>query len=173
MISLAVSGQAGSWTELARGCHMAARRRPVPWNLHPQGLDLGTTCSCAAASCPICSGPLIFCGTRVVAISDVYVARDEECGCQHIMGEVRNRSASARPPLLNQGIIRGRRLPLARFFPSLSCSLDPNPLGSRPSPYQIRVLIFLCRHSIHPDPDQDGSEGATVEGFNPLFSANQ
>jgi hypothetical protein len=67
-------------------------------------------------------------------------------------------------PLLNRGTVRGRGSPVACFFPSLSHLLAPNPLGLKPLSYRIRVPNFLHRHSTHPDPDQDGSEGALAEG---------
>jgi hypothetical protein len=66
-------------------------------------------------------------------------------------------------PLLNRGTVPGRGSPVACFFPSLGHLLSPNLLGSKPSPYQIRVPNSLHRHSIHLDPDQDGSEGASAK----------
>jgi hypothetical protein len=66
-------------------------------------------------------------------------------------------------PLLNRGVVRWRGSPVAYFSPSLGFLLAPNLLGSKPSPDQIRVPNFLHRHSVHPDLDQDGSEGASAE----------
>jgi hypothetical protein len=63
-VSPAVSGHAGSKTDPAGGCYAAARWCPAPWDLLPQGLGQGATCPCAAASCPIGSGPTIFCGNH-------------------------------------------------------------------------------------------------------------
>jgi hypothetical protein len=42
--------------------------------------------------------PRSLAATAVVAILSIYVVHDKGCGCQHIMGEVFNRSAGARPP---------------------------------------------------------------------------
>jgi hypothetical protein len=91
------------------------------------------------------------------------VAHHEECGCQHIVGEVRNRSAGARPPPFKQGTIHGRGSSVACFSPSLGRLLTPNLLGSKPLPDQVRVPNSLHHHSFHPDPNQDGSERASAE----------
>jgi hypothetical protein len=63
-VSPAVSGHAGSRTELAGGCLMAASWCPAPRDLFSRGLDLGATCPRAAASRPIGSGTPIFCDNR-------------------------------------------------------------------------------------------------------------
>jgi hypothetical protein len=63
-VSPAVSGRAGSRIDPAGSRRMAARWRPAPRYLPSRGLVLGVTCPCASASCPIGSGPPIFCENR-------------------------------------------------------------------------------------------------------------
>jgi hypothetical protein len=63
-VSPVISGRAGSRTDPAGGCHAAACWCPAPRDLLSRGLDQGTTCPRVAASCPIGSGPPIFCGSR-------------------------------------------------------------------------------------------------------------
>jgi hypothetical protein len=63
-VSPAVLGCAGSKTDPAGGCYVAARWCLAPRDLLPRGLDQGATCPCATASRPIGSSPSILCGNR-------------------------------------------------------------------------------------------------------------
>jgi hypothetical protein len=63
-VSPAVSGHAGSKSDPAGGCYVAARWCLAPWDLLPRSLSQGATCPCTAASRPIGPGPTILCGNH-------------------------------------------------------------------------------------------------------------